>query len=59
MLFRSYRLDRSRSRQTGGSGLGLAIAREIVQLFNGTIRVVDTDGPGTTIETRLPGGAHA
>ena len=56
---RFYRLDRSRSRQTGGSGLGLAIAREIVQLFNGTIRVVDTDGPGTTIETRLPGGAHA
>ena len=56
---RFYRLDRSRSRQTGGSGLGLAIAREIIQLFNGTIRVVDTDGPGTTIETRLPGGAHA
>lgn len=56
---RFYRLDPSRSRRTGGSGLGLAISREIVQLFKGTIRVVDTDGPGTTIEVRLPGGAPA
>jgi signal transduction histidine kinase len=36
--------------------LGLSIAREIVQLFAGTIRVVDTDRPGATIEVRLPGG---
>jgi signal transduction histidine kinase len=56
---RFYRLDPSRSRRTGGSGLGLAISREIVQLFKGTIRVVDSDGPGTTIEVRLPGGSPA
>lgn len=56
---RFYRLDPSRSRRTGGSGLGLAISREIVQLFKGTISVVDTDGPGTTIEVRLPGGSPA
>ncbi len=54
---RFYRLDPSRSRRTGGSGLGLAISRAIVQLFKGSIRVVDTDGPGTTIEVRLPGGS--
>jgi two-component system OmpR family sensor kinase len=56
---RFYRLDPSRSRRTGGSGLGLAISREIVQLFKGTIRVAETDGPGTTVEVRLPGGAPA
>lgn len=53
---RFHRLDPSRSRHTGGSGLGLAIARDIVELFHGTIRIVDTDGPGTTVEVRLPGG---
>ena len=53
---RFYRIDPSRSRRTGGAGLGLAISREIVQLFGGTIRVVDTVGPGATLEVRLPGG---
>ena len=53
---RFYRLDPSRSRRTGGAGLGLAISREIVQLFKGTIRVVDSPEPGTTIEVGLPGG---
>ncbi|MES1256396.1 MAG: ATP-binding protein [Acidobacteriota bacterium] len=53
---RFYRLDPSRSRRTGGAGLGLAIAREIVQLFKGTIAVGDHAGQGTLIEVRLPGG---
>ena len=53
---RFFRVDPSRSRRTGGTGLGLAIAREIVQLFQGTIRVGDSSGPGTTLEVSLPGG---
>ncbi|WP_114603364.1 HAMP domain-containing histidine kinase [Staphylococcus sp. EZ-P03] len=36
---RFYRVDKSRSRQRGGNGLGLSIARNIVNLYGGTIQV--------------------
>lgn len=37
-----------------GTGLGLAIVRQIVSLHGGSIEVVDTDGPGTSIRITLP-----
>lgn len=36
---RFYRVDTSRSRDTGGSGLGLAISKEIVERHRGSIEV--------------------
>jgi signal transduction histidine kinase len=52
---RFYRLDQSRTRQTGGSGLGLAICREVLTVLGGSIRVTASSTSGTTFEIRVPG----
>ncbi len=44
---RFYRVDDSRSRDTGGAGLGLAIAKAIIELHEGTLTV--TSQMGNTI----------
>lgn len=41
---RFYRVERSRSQETGGSGLGLAIAQSIIVLHGGYIYVKSEDG---------------
>lgn len=51
---RFYRVDRSRSRQTGGSGLGLAIAKSIVTLHGGTIQLNSEWNCGTEVIISLP-----
>jgi two-component system sensor histidine kinase VanS len=38
-----YRMDSSRTSETGGAGLGLAIAREIVTLHGGSLRAESAD----------------
>ncbi|WP_423363127.1 sensor histidine kinase [Mycoplasma sp. P36-A1] len=44
---RFYRVDKSRSRETGGSGLGLSIVKEIVESLGGTIEVSSEVNKGT------------
>ncbi|WP_085506667.1 HAMP domain-containing sensor histidine kinase [Thalassobacillus devorans] len=50
---RFYRIDPSRSRETGGSGLGLAISKEIIEQHNGSVQL-DTDGYHHTFTFTLP-----
>ena len=50
---RFYRVDKARSRQSGGTGLGLSIAKEIMDRHQGSLALVDREGPGTTIRMEL------
>ena len=54
---RFWRVDKSRSYQTGKLGLGLAIVKEIVQLHEGTIFVESQLGIGSCFTVRFPGKA--
>lgn len=51
---RFYRVDRSRSRDTGGTGLGLAIVKHVVQRHGGELRIASTPGVGSTFTILLP-----
>lgn len=51
---RFYRLDVSRTRDTGGSGLGLSIVKAIVENHHGSITVHQTPGGGATFRIDLP-----
>jgi len=53
---RFYRVDRSRSRETGGTGLGLAIVKHVVQRHGGELRIDSTPGAGSTFAIVLPAG---
>lgn len=51
---RFYRVDKSRTRESGGTGLGLAIARHSVESQGGRISVSSKLGTGSTFTILLP-----
>ena len=51
---RFYRVDKSRSKQTGGTGLGLSIVKHIVAYHSGEIQLESELEKGTTITVKLP-----
>ncbi len=51
---RFYRVDRSRSRETGGTGLGLAIVKHVVQRHGGELRIDSTPGQGSRFAILFP-----
>jgi two-component system phosphate regulon sensor histidine kinase PhoR len=51
---RFYRVDRSRSRETGGTGLGLAIAKHVAQRHGGELRIESQLGKGSNFMLALP-----
>jgi len=51
---RFYRVDRSRSRETGGTGLGLAIAKHVVQRHGGELRIESQVGKGSKFMLTFP-----
>lgn len=52
---RFYRIDKSRSRNSGGYGLGLPIAKAIVEQHGGKISVKSVLNEKTTFRIELPG----
>lgn len=51
---RFYRVDKSRSKQTGGTGLGLSIAKHITEQHGGEISIESVLGVGTELIIRIP-----
>jgi two-component system phosphate regulon sensor histidine kinase PhoR len=51
---RFYRVDRSRSRDTGGTGLGLAIVKHVLQRHEAYLEVKSEEGRGSTFTAKFP-----
>ncbi|OWQ91982.1 phosphate regulon sensor histidine kinase PhoR [Roseateles aquatilis] len=51
---RFYRVDGSRSRDTGGTGLGLSIVKHVVQRHGGELRIESEPGKGSKFKLQFP-----
>jgi signal transduction histidine kinase len=49
-----YRVDRSRSRETGGYGLGLSLCKRIMESHGGSIAISSREGEGTEVALAFP-----
>lgn len=53
---RFYRVDKTRSRETGGTGLGLSITWDAVVMHNGSVKLESEEGKGSKFLIRVPLG---
>lgn len=51
---RFYRVDRSRSRDSGGTGLGLAIVKHVMQRHGGNLHIASEVGQGSCFKLIFP-----
>ena len=51
---RFYRVDRSRSRESGGTGLGLAIVKHVMQRHGGSLSITSELGQGSCFRLIFP-----
>jgi two-component system phosphate regulon sensor histidine kinase PhoR len=51
---RFYRIDRSRSRETGGTGLGLAIVKHVAQRHGAELHIESQPGQGSCFSITFP-----
>ncbi|MEN9670148.1 MAG: phosphate regulon sensor kinase PhoR, partial [Pseudomonadota bacterium] len=51
---RFYRVDRSRSRESGGTGLGLAIVKHVMQRHGGSLSITSELGHGSCFRLIFP-----
>lgn len=54
---RFYRVDKSRSKQTGGTGLGLSIVKHGAMLHHARVSLASQPGQGTTVTLTFPARA--
>jgi two-component system sensor histidine kinase SenX3 len=51
---RFFRVDSSRSRDTGGTGLGLSIVKHVAKIHRGEVKLFSQPGVGSTFTLRIP-----
>jgi two-component system phosphate regulon sensor histidine kinase PhoR len=51
---RFYRVDHSRSRETGGTGLGLAIVKHVTIRHQAQLEIISEEGKGSTFSIKFP-----
>ena len=55
---RFYRVDESRTKDTGGTGLGLSIVKKIISIHSGSVEVKSEINKGSEFILHIPSKIH-